>query len=387
MTMNWITKIPSYTPSSARTHSPIQNLSDYVYFSEATKGHSGKVVKIKVDLFSRFAALVDPNSCDGQTTIRQIEALRATNCAGPGVHTDIRCSFRYMLKVKNMKVFYSVLDGKDKGKKEIFIGDIQADFAAGIDKPGLYVYNTNSKKMVRNEGGDLDDRAVYLNGLCGSMLDAVEKAKIAREITGPIVDLAVFYTPGNIVNDLGIWSSGVQSQQTRQAIAELTGIIKANNKKRVYWVAEGEGADILSKALDGETGSIRNHVLRLIDPMTNTPELLQKSRAKEMRPSITGEVAPVTYSGEGRALGLSVEATKQATINFLKNLKVSGNSESFHIKSIATLESRLGNTQLGSNAQHLQNVAGLNKHMTPPSVAQPKPNMAALSFVQALKRV
>lgn len=385
MNVNWITKIPSYIPSAARTHSPIQDYNDYVYFSDNTKGHSGKVVKIKVGLFSRFAALVNPHTCDGQTIIRQLEALRASNCAGPGVHTDTQSAFRYMLKVKNMQVFYAILDGKDKGKKEIFIGDIKADFAAGPNKAGLYALNTVTNKMVPNAAAELDQKIVYLNGQCDNMLDAVEKATTALEIPVADTNLRVFYTPGNIINNLGVWSSTTQSQETKDVITQLRNIINLNNKKRVLWVAEGEGADIFSKALDSVTGSLATYRFRLIDPVTNTPALLQKLQTKEIKPT-TSEVAPVQYTGKNRTATLSIEACKQVLIDSMKQLKVTGYTVDVHQEAIASLEAS-GNTHLGSNARQLQDTAALNKRLIPPSVAQPKHNMAALSFVQALRRV
>src|SRR5690606_39016735 len=120
---------PLPSPQFLKDHVNKQAMKDYVYFSDNTKGQTGKAVRIKIDLFPRFAALVDPSTHKGQTIIRKIENLRMVNGASAGVYSNANCAFRYMLQLSNMKVFYTVLDGPVG--KEIFIGDIKADFERG----------------------------------------------------------------------------------------------------------------------------------------------------------------------------------------------------------------------------------------------------------------
>jgi hypothetical protein len=162
--------------------------------------------------------------------------------------------------------------------------------------------------------------------------------------------------------------------------------MKFNHGKKVGWVAEAEGAEVFSSALDEIKGSLVGHRFRLIDPLTNTPVLLEKLKIKEIKP-VNAEVAPVTYTGQNRATSMYMESQKQAVINALKMLRVQSTGEDLHLEVMADLESTVAHTPLGNNKQALANTAALNKRVVHPKGTPVKTNKAALSFVAALKRV
>lgn len=377
-------KTNSHLPSPSKTLLTKQAMQDYVYFSDNTKGHTGKAVKIKIDLFPRFAALVDPKTHAGQTVIRQIENLRSANGATSGVHANANSPFRFMLKAENMQVFYAVLDGEEQGRKEIFIGDIKPEFGKGNDKTGLYVFDAFYKRYQRYKQTNLDGKSVYLNGSCDNFDTAIGNAK--SRLPGRNENLALFYIPGNVVNELGVWSSAARSERATESVNQLREVMKFNRDKKVGWVVEAEGAEIFSGALDGFSGTLAGHRFRLIDPLTNTPELLQKLKSKEIR-ATTDDVAPVTYTGQNRATNMFMESQKQSVINALKMLRVKGFAEFANMDMIADLEATAGNAPMSQNKQALTHTAALNKRIAHPKSAPVKTNKAALSFVAALKRI
>jgi hypothetical protein len=377
------TKKLSHLPSPSKTLLSKQAMKDYVYFSDNTKGINGKVVKIKIDLFLRFAALVDPKTHTGQTIIRQIENLRMLNAASPGVHANTHSAFRFMLQLSNMQVFYAVLDGDNESGKAIFIGDIKADFKNNNDKAGLYVFDTLTDRYSRFKQTNLDGKVVYVNGQCGNLKDAGIAANKRVEIS--IDRLALFFTPGDVINELGIWSSSSVAEKMNESIGQLRNVMKFNQDKKVHWVAEAEGAEVFSSALDGINGVLSGHKFRLIDPLANTPLLLQKLKTKEIKPT-TDEVAPVTYTGENRATNMFMESHKHAVINALKMLSAKSYAEYPHQNMVKELEATAGNKPAEKNKQALTNTAALNQRVMP-TKAVVTDNKAALSFITALKRV
>ena len=373
----------SHLPSSTNTFLSRLDMKDYVYFSENTKGIFGKAVKIKVDLFPRFAALVDPKTHAGQTVIRQIENLRMLNGASPGVHANVNSAFRFMLTTTNMKVFYAVLDG-DQGRKEIFIGDIKADFDSSGNDAGLYVFDTFSNKYKKHKQVFLHDKTVYINGNSGNLEKTLEYAQQQTETSKG--NLALFYVPGNVVNGLGVWGSTSQSLSVKSAMSLLSDIIKFNREKRVIWVSEAEGADVFLNALTDVTGSLKGHSYRLIDPITDTVSLLANMKAKEIKPPVD-EVAPVTYTGKNRVTNLHIESKKQAIIDALKMLRVKGFADFPHQQMVKELEATVGNAPLGKNKQALIDTAALNHRVLHPKSVTRESNKATLSFITALQRV
>lgn len=374
-------KLISHLPSPSTTVLSRHAMKDYVYFSDNTKGINGKAVKIKIDLFPQFAALVDPKTHVGQTIIRQIENLRLTNSGSPGVHVNVNCAFRFMLKTPNMKIFYAVLDGATG--KEVFIGDIRADFDKGNDKAGLYTMDAYTNKLKWCKQADLSQKAIYVNGQCDGLALAL---KAARSRIGSYIDMALFYIPSAVINDLGVWNAAPTSQRVQNVTSLLADVIKFNAKNKVYWVLEAEGSDAFSNALDKVNGPVTGHRFNVIDPLTDTPLLLKKLAEKEIRPTID-EQAPVRYTGENRATNISMESHRQAIINALKVLKVKNFAEDPHRDAIAELESDAGQTPVAKNKQALINVSLLNNTVRHPKAASTVSNSAAPSFISALKRV
>lgn len=374
----------THLPSPSRTLLNKQAMKDYVYFSDNTKGQTGKAVKIKIDLFPRFAALVDPKTHKGQTIIRQIENLRMVNGASAGVYSNANCAFRYMLQVPGLKVFYTVLDGMGQSGKEIFIGDLKLDYKEGSDKAGLYVYNSFFNQYKKCKQADLNGKSVYLNGQCKDLQIALENAKSRVALTKD--KLALFYTPGHCINDLGVWESRETAQKTHDAACKLYDVIKFNYDKKVEWIAEEGGAEILSKALDSFSGNLSGHKFRLIDPLTNTPALLQKLTSKNVKPTID-EIAPVAYTGANRATNIYMESQKQSIISALKALRVKGYAEDPHQSTIADLAANSSVLPVRQNQQAMSNAAVLNNKVSHSKSFRVAPDKAALTFITALKRV
>lgn len=372
----------SHLPSPSKTMLNKQAMKDYVYFSDNTKGQTGKAVRIKIDLFPRFAALVDPKTHKGQTIIRRIENLRMVNGASAGVYSNANCAFRYMLQVPGLKVFYTVLDGVGQSGKEVFIGDIKLDCKESDDKPGLYVYDNFHNKHLNYNQTDLNGKVVYLNGYCQNLKAAFANAQSRVPISES--DLALFYTPGHCINELGVWESPRSEKKMHDASSLLGKAMKFNHNRKVHWVAEAGGAAVFSKALDELNTNLTGHKFRLIDPLTNVPALLHKLETKNIKPT-TDEIAPVAYTGSNRATNMYMESQKQAVISALKAMKVKSYVEDVHHTAIAEIEAGLGCLPVKRSTQAMNNTAALNNN--PSKKTTSMSDRAALTFVAALKRV
>lgn len=205
--------------------------------------------------------------------------------------------------------------------------------------------------------------------------------RASAQVTSDKNSLALFYVPGRVVNELGVWGSGVRSHY-KEAVKSLIQVMKFNRENKVGWIAEAEGADMLSGALGKLSGSFAGHRFRLIDPLTNTPLLLQKLKEKEIQPA-RDEAAPVVYSGSNRAANIYMEAQKEAVVHALKMLRVKGLAIEPHQAAVAELESG-GDPASPRSQRALANTGALSHSFPGPKV---NTNRSLLSFITALKRV
>ncbi len=381
--IDWTAKIPSHVPCSARTHMSSADMKKYVIFSEHTKGTTGKVVRIKAELFTRFASIVDAATHNGQMTIRQIEALRHASGAAQGSVTNINSAFRYMHKVKDMHVYYSVLnESGGSNKTAVFITDVKPDFGETNSEAGLYSYKSVTRKFGREKSSaDLTEKSIFISGSqqnLQSSLDAATQRGVKAD--------AIFYSPSDVSNDLGAWRTIGQSQRTQAAISELAKVFQNNAKKRVYWAAEGEGAGLVEQAMDEVLGKLEAHRMRLIDPVADTPSLLQKLKAKEVKIGGGGEdVAPITYTGERRAAQITLTSHARQLLQELAQLRVTPLNRDAHAQMVQQLQQSEPARGLSQAKNTLQRDA--SKDHRPSNVSKVAPQLAVSTFVAAIKQL
>ena len=384
----WTKHIPSHVPSAARTHLTHAQLREYVIFSEATRGLSGKPVRIRVDLFLRFASLVDPKTHEGQTTIRQIENLR--NAAGGGGSlSNASSSFKHMALLNNMQVFYSILDDVELGKKSVFISDIKPESGEIKDLIGLYAFNTSAGKYKQAiKPIDLTEKSVYISGNNGSLKNAISSANTRLDTS--VKDKVIFFSPSDVINALGIWKKPGQASRNQTAQKELAKHMQFNANKRVYWVAEGEGAALVNDTVPQLTGTFPHFRMRFVNPITDTPSLIQRLKAKEIKVGGGNEdTSPITYTGDNRPAQIMLGAHAAALIAELSRLRVTPLNRDAHDDMVGKLQNELSTANGISTAQ-----SNLNKprapHDTRPDMlrkhAAPAANIG-LTFIAALGKL
>ena len=388
--IDWTAKIPSHVPCSARTHMSSADMKKYVIFSEHTKGTTGKVVRIKADLLTRFLAIVDPQVAFNPVApkdfiIRQIESLRHAAGSANGSINNVNSAFRYIHSVKGMNVYYSILnESGGSNSPAVFITDVRPSSGDRIGKAGLYSYSqTRNRYAEEKESADLSGKSVFIAGQSEDIAGSYEKAKSLN-----LTPHAIFYCPANVVNELGVWRSPGQSLQTQDAVTKLSQHMQNNAKKKVFWVAEGEGAALAEQALSEVRGVLPEQKMRVIDPVADTPKLLQKLKEKQMKigsdVSMSGDKlgnsspAPVEYTGKRRDAGVLMKSHMQALLQELVSARTVLENRDAHKAEVAKLKSNVDQSEGFSKARSELTAAG-RKNLIPA--------IAAITFVDAIKRL
>ncbi len=384
--LNWTAKIPSHVPCSARTHVSPSEMKNYALFSEQTKGYSGKPIRIKIALFTQFACTVDPKSHEGQQTIRQIENLRNSAGNAQGSLSSLNSAFKYMHPTRNLCVYYSILNDPELGKSSVFITDIKPNTDAPTGSAGLYAFNAFSNQYTKKDNPDLTDKIVYINGQAKDIPAAIKTGKLRTEASDN--NLLLFYTPSNVITELGIWRKTGQTQATQKAVSELSSIMQRNAKKRVYWAAEGEGAALVDQALDEQHMPMPGFRMRFIDPIANTQMLIQKMKTKEIK--VGGgaeETAPITFTGQNNTARILLEANAQSLMSELRSLRVTPLNRDAHDMMIKETET----TTQGSKFNKTKDALNKSRpHVNLPSNIPRKTlsqDATALTFIAALRRL
>lgn len=280
-----------------------QSLDQYVFFSPLTLGGaSGRAVKIHKDLFLPFFCVVDPNTHDGQSIIRQIENLRTTctivrretgcgDTRGPEQGKKHRAqlgkvnsAFHQVLIIKNLHLYYRVSQEAGDKAPSIYISSIRQVNEDAGGAPGLYSGQTAMGGSVRPkklEDHNADGKKIYINGAVPTSADAMAAARYATNDNSCLL----FYCPTKATDDLGLLGAPVKSRVTTNTLTELTSVLKRNQKssRGVSWYVEGEGANILAEALKQLPGELNNHEFRLINPIGNTSKLLNALTDKKAK--------------------------------------------------------------------------------------------------------
>lgn len=271
-----------------------QSLDQYVFFSPLTMdGPSGRAVKIHKDLFLPFFCVVDPNTHDGQSIIRQIENLRTTctivrketgsnyanNPRESARHkaqlNKVNSAFHQVLIIKNLHVYYRVSQEAGDKAPSVYIMNIRQINRDAGGAPGLYAAQASMGGVYRprkTESHNVDGKKVYINGSAQTSIDAMASARYTTNDNTSLL----FYCPATAADDLGILGTATRSRITTETLNELVNVFKKNQKaaQGVSWYVEGEGANLLAQALKQIPGELTNHNFRLINPITNTANLI-----------------------------------------------------------------------------------------------------------------
>jgi len=262
---------PAHTRNNSNSFIRPEEEKKYIYFSVFTKSESGRHVKIKPDLMLPFLYAVKPGTHEGESTIHQIENLKKT--AGILNNSQNACNaFDHMIKIMNLQVYYRVESGC------VYITNLKVIHKGDKSDAGLYQvtkqYGKTRASKIKNDRLIADDKReqVFINGAVTN-LDTAADAAIEQH-TDEKSRLCLFYNPSAIVNELGMWKSGSQSKLSKTTADKLAKILMQN--KSAFWNVEGEGAALLNEALKSVTSDLNKQTFRLLNPVAETPELINR---------------------------------------------------------------------------------------------------------------
>lgn len=288
---------PSISPST--TVITPQQAKKFVYFSAQTQGAFGRPVKIDPQLLPHFLCLVDPSSHQGQTVIRHIENLRAKAGTGDSFQNANR-AFDFMDHIGNVRIHYKIMQADSGSPVGVYITDIRPGYVGDSAKPGLYrvTQEGNSSRAAEIEGTVISSSKAVINGNAKTVRDAGSQAlNVTKESSA-----VLFYNPAHVINEMGSWfTPSKQEQNAKYAAEKLAKVLNDTQTKgsgTVHWHINGEGAHLLSKALEKVSGDLSKHRFQFFSPIGDMNKLLGTIKTKK------GELAQtvVSYDGSKGAL-------------------------------------------------------------------------------------
>lgn len=291
----------------------------FVYFSTQTQGICGRPVKIDPLLLPHFLCLVDPASHQGQAVIRHIEGLRANAGHGDSFQNANR-AFDFMDHVGNVRIHYKIMQVDAGEPVGVYITDIRPGFRGDTAKPGLYSVQSSGSLARTSEvqSNVISSAKACINGVSKDLAGAAEQA--VHMAKG---NAALFYNSANVVNDMGCWFKPSKQEQSAKLAAERLAKVLAETESKssgkVHWHVQGEGAQLLAKALEKTSVELSKHRFQFFNPVGDTNLLLGtlKKKKAELAESI------VDYKASTAAM-ISLLAQRGALAATIKSLVSQG---------------------------------------------------------------
>ena len=328
--------------ASAPRH--IDDIGGYIYFSNNTKGQSGKAVKINTKLFVDLFCSLDPSTNEGQMIIRDIESLRAklpsdslpTPAMGPidpprmsaghkqqldklrsiqrGMAEQQHMQGERTLVTQNVRAYYHINQNPGDAAPTVYISEVQIQHDKSSNAGGLYGFvnsGRGGKKLQAATSTSLNNRDVFISGASDTLDKAMEAAMQVTNNPSP----ALFYCPSQTANDLHIGKPSRLGAET-QALANVLGkILNDNQRNKVAWFVTGEGAGLLSHALDKVTGTLDGYSFKFDNARAQLPALFEKLNQRKAQ--VSGEF--LHYFQDKQAL-LAIASQKQQLLEQLDAL-------------------------------------------------------------------
>jgi hypothetical protein len=326
----------------------IKDLDGYIFFSENTQGISGSPVKIHTRLFLDFFCAVDPDSAEGQSVIRDIEALRVNPNAyqqitrptppppkpkRPSHQQQLRkinntlCQIGQRLEMsrstKNLVVYYHIHQLEGDKCPTVYISEIHIQNESGRVEGGLYKpakLRSGQDSYTKDPSLDLENQGVYVSK---GVLQTAEAFAEADHIRTK-VPLKIFVTPKSAANDIGIWHEPRVTDKNIKLVSQLRDLIRQNSGKKVDWWLDGEGAAIFGQALKGLNANLEKQNIQLMNPRCNIPALLQDLSAHKAQLNnefITHYIDPVSrlaLGSQSKAITEQLRTLPGANIGYNK---------------------------------------------------------------------
>ncbi|HWV15666.1 MAG TPA: hypothetical protein VN030_09540 [Cellvibrio sp.] len=282
----------------------------FIFFSPQTLGHVGRTVKIHTNLFFDFLCSVNPHSAEGQMVIRDIESLRslaenkATAAFDPiggrndsAEHIQRKHKIQETLKrmatiahhkklalensliTKNVRVYYNIYIRETDICPTVYISEIQVINKGNKEAGGFYEATTGAfgGKLIKAAKCNLEGKTVFVSAATATAYDAMKDAQVVSKG----INSVVFFNPPSVTEDLTFGKKNRLTETTQTLVKEFQATLRDNKDRTVNWVVAGEGAALLSHALDGSNENLEKHSFKFVNPKADLSDLLQKLSARK----------------------------------------------------------------------------------------------------------
>jgi hypothetical protein len=142
-------------------------------------------------------------------------------------------SFQHSLIIKNVQIYYRIDQVGDDNSPNVYINNVRIINSDKKQAPGLYEKKGQRSKVEKMSSKDINGRHVYINSLANNTSKAYEMASDRSLLESKEVkNLALFYSPASVANDLGVWHSPGLTYKTSIAVKELTEVLQHNIKAK-----------------------------------------------------------------------------------------------------------------------------------------------------------
>ena len=289
--------------------SHIADINGYIYFSPKTTGQVGKAIKIHTQLLLDFMLSVDLQSPFGQSVVHDIESLRAlantsvVNVPPPmggrkdsakhtaqlsAVHKKVNALAQHVdLKrerpfiTNNVRVFYYINQKEGDQHPTVYINELQIrarEFSPGgfyEEQKGWYT-NATIKPI---EPQNLQDRTIYLNAAVDGVKTAYDQAKHITKSQKP----TLFFIDEESSECLATYHARKLNESAKKLVDKLAQTIQKGATNKAQWYVEGEGAIVLTHALEKVGAQLASHKVTLVNPKGNIPKLIQLLESKKVQ--------------------------------------------------------------------------------------------------------
>ena len=321
----------------------------FVFFSSMTKGATGRPIKINASLLPHFISLVDPKTHDGQAVIHHIQGLRATAGQASSMQ-NINNAFEHMDRVKNVQICYKILQLDAGSPVTVYITDIRAAYVGDGKKAGLYnALKSGSTADVREAKGPIiSSPKAVINGVSPSFIRAGVNALEVSASTS----VALFYNPAHVVNELGSWrNTARKATNANSAAMALAEVLMKNQKNRtstLNWYIEGEGTNLLAKALEKISGELTQQKFRFVNPTGDVVSTIKQLKQKKAQ--FVTESDLISYSGKrASAVAISSQLHRLASSIAVEKGKHGFDQREKNTKKMIADHSRGGSAMAGAN--------------------------------------
>lgn len=173
-----------------------------------------------------------------------------------------------------MRVYYNIYIRETDICPTVYISEIQVINKGKEDVGGFYEAEGSffGEKITKVTKCNLSGKTVFISAATATKKEAMENAKVLNKDKAPVL----FFNPASVTEDLTFGKKNRLTDATQNLVNELKTTMRENKDYPVNWIVAGEGAALLSHALDGSNESLEKHSFKFVNPKADLSGLLQK---------------------------------------------------------------------------------------------------------------